>query len=112
MSGQNFTYNQCDQIGRFIALWATFLSLWQQLFTPILSFLQHFQNLLHLFLGLFSSGQNIVTNFPYFYAFWQILIVVNGQKLNKNLAIWSHCHQELCMLTFYYRYCLCQEATF
>ena len=25
---------QCDQIGRFIALWATFQSLWQQLFCP------------------------------------------------------------------------------
>ena len=27
-----FAYNQCDQIRRFIAQWATFLSLWQQLF--------------------------------------------------------------------------------
>ena len=26
---------QCDQIGRFIALWATFQSLWQQLFAQI-----------------------------------------------------------------------------
>ena len=26
--------DQCDRIGRFIALWATFLSLWQQLFCP------------------------------------------------------------------------------
>ena len=25
---------QCDQIGQFIALWATFQSLWQQLFCP------------------------------------------------------------------------------
>ena len=25
---------QCDQIGRFIAFWATFPSLWQQLFCP------------------------------------------------------------------------------
>ena len=25
---------QCDQVGRFIALWATFLSLWKQLFFP------------------------------------------------------------------------------
>ena len=25
---------QCDQIGRYIALWATFRSLWQQLFCP------------------------------------------------------------------------------
>ena len=27
-------HKQCDQIGRFIALWATFQSLWQQLFCP------------------------------------------------------------------------------
>ena len=26
--------NQCDQIGRFIGLWATFQSLWQQLVCP------------------------------------------------------------------------------
>ena len=26
--------NQCDQIGRFIGLWATFSSLWQQLVLP------------------------------------------------------------------------------
>ena len=26
--------NQCDQIGRFIGLWATFKSLWQQLICP------------------------------------------------------------------------------
>ena len=25
---------QCDQIGRFIGLWATFISLWQQLICP------------------------------------------------------------------------------
>ena len=25
---------QCDQIGRFIALWATYQSPWQQLFFP------------------------------------------------------------------------------
>ena len=27
-------HQQCDQIGQFIALWATFLSLWQQLLSP------------------------------------------------------------------------------
>ena len=36
--GLRFRFNdhpfQCDQIGRFIALWATFQSLWQQLFCP------------------------------------------------------------------------------
>ena len=29
---------QCDQIGRFFALWATFSSLWQQLICPNLSY--------------------------------------------------------------------------
>ena len=31
-----FCHEQCDQIGRFIGLWATFQSLWQQLICPIL----------------------------------------------------------------------------
>ena len=35
---------QCDQIGRFIGLWATFESLWQQLICP---------NLLHSFCIIF-----------------------------------------------------------
>ena len=34
--------NQCDQIGRFIALWATFLSLWQQLFWPSCPYIRQF----------------------------------------------------------------------
>ena len=29
-----FERNQCDQIGRFDGLWATFQSLWQQLSCP------------------------------------------------------------------------------
>ena len=29
-----FCFVQCDQIGRFLGLWATFLSLWQQLVCP------------------------------------------------------------------------------
>ena len=41
---------QCDQIGRFIALWANFQSLWQQLICP---------NLLP-FLGNFCKGVNII----------------------------------------------------
>ena len=31
---RNMIGNQCDQIGRFIGLWANFQSLWQQLFCP------------------------------------------------------------------------------
>ena len=30
----NGTYPQCDQIGRFIELWASFQSLWQQFYCP------------------------------------------------------------------------------
>ena len=36
------SHYQCDQIGRFIALWATFLSLWQQFLPKFLTFLDHF----------------------------------------------------------------------
>ena len=32
--------DECDQIGRFITLWATFQSLWQQLFCPNRSYFQ------------------------------------------------------------------------
>ena len=32
--GQRRNWSQCDQVGRFIALWATFQNLWQQLFCP------------------------------------------------------------------------------
>ena len=34
--------NQCDQIGRFIGLWATFQSLWQQLICPSSTFYGNF----------------------------------------------------------------------
>ena len=34
LNGEDKGCCQCDQIGRFIALWATFHSLWQQLFWP------------------------------------------------------------------------------
>ena len=31
---RHVTCKQCDQIGRYFPLWATFQSLWQQLFYP------------------------------------------------------------------------------
>ena len=43
---------QCDQIGRFITLWANFQSMWQQLFGP---------NCSHL--GNFCKGVKILGNF-------------------------------------------------
>ena len=39
--------------------------------------------------GLFNIWQTIVPTFA-FYAIGQIVIVVNGQRLNNNKAIWSH----------------------
>ena len=33
-SASEVTCHQCDQIGKFIVLWATFQSLWQQLIHP------------------------------------------------------------------------------
>ena len=46
-------FDQCDQIWRFIAHWATLLSRWQQLFSPKLPTL----------LGNFRKGVNIFSFF-------------------------------------------------
>ena len=40
--GLNQVHNQCNQIGRFIGLWSTFQSLWQQLFAQICHILRQF----------------------------------------------------------------------
>ena len=40
---------QCDQIGRFIALLATFQSLWQQLFAQIAHILANFRKVVEIF---------------------------------------------------------------
>ena len=50
---------QCDQIGRFMALWATFQSLWQQLFCPHFSsenFWATFIDIWRLFTGHAGKG--------------------------------------------------------
>ena len=53
-------YHQCDEIGRFIAFWSTFLSLWQQLFSPDC----------HI-LGNFSSA---ISFWPLFIDIWPLSI--------------------------------------
>ena len=60
---QKLTTVQCDLIGQFIALWATFQSLWQQLFYPNRPF---------LFLGNFCKGVNIF-HFSSEFIFGQLL---------------------------------------
>ena len=67
------SFFQCDQIGRFFALWATIQSWWQQLFYP---------NCLHcqaIFVKLSKSSIFLVKSYlGNFYAHLAILI-------------WSHC---------------------
>ena len=52
--------NQCDQIGRFIALWATFPSLWQQLFW---SNQVHFKQFFKLSKSFILLGKLFLGNF-------------------------------------------------
>ena len=40
--------------------------------------------------GLFCIWQAIIHTATIFYATGQIFIVINGQRLKNNLAIWSH----------------------
>ena len=52
---------QCDQIGRFIALWVTFQSLWQQLFTKTAYILGNFCKVIEIF--HFSSRHHFWATF-------------------------------------------------
>lgn len=52
-------------------------------FEEISLFWQHVESLLQLFEGLFRIGQNFKMTLSILFAFWQIFIVVNHQKLNK-----------------------------
>ena len=81
---QNVLSDQCDQIGRFIALWATFQSLWQQLgilpksptfFCNLLkgpksfiflvkSFLDNFYRQMAMFTGHAARDQSYKEKFP------------------------------------------------
>ena len=52
---------------------------------------QTFKSLWVIFLDvLFSIWQTFVPTLA-FYAIGQIVIAVNGQRLNNSIAIWSHC---------------------
>ena len=59
--------DQCDQIGRFIALWATFLSLWLQLFCPNFHICRQFLNGVKIF--HYSSE---ISFGPLFIHFWRL----------------------------------------
>ena len=64
---------QCDQIGRFNALWATFQSLWQQLFYPNRpDFLAIFVNLSKslIFLVEIIYGQLLQTFDDFYWSHW------------------------------------------
>ena len=64
---------QCDQI------WPIFANL--------ANFLKSLGNFMD---GLFSIWQTFVPTLAFF-ATGQIFIIVNSQRLNSNIAIWSHC---------------------
>ena len=66
------------RFGEISPLWQTFLSLW--LFSD----------------GLFSIWQTFKPTLAMWCAFGQFFIVVNGQKMKHNLAIWSHCRAPPC----------------
>ena len=58
---------QCDQIGQYIELWATFQSLWQQLFCPSAHILVNFCKVVEIF--QFSS-EIILSNFVEIWQFF------------------------------------------
>ena len=72
--------DQCDQIGRFNALWATFQSLWQQLFCPdrphfwatFVKMLKSFMFLVESFLGNFY--RHLAT---FYWSHWCRLALIN-----------------------------------
>ena len=73
--------DQCDQIGQFITIWATFQSSWQQLFchkSPT-------------FLGNFCNGVKIF-NFTSKILFWQLLWTL-GDFLLVTLMVIKHCRR-------------------
>ena len=70
---------QCDQIGRYIGLWTTFQSLWQQLICP---------NLLRsqaIFVKVSKSITFLVKSFlGNFYRHWRLFTGHTGQLARKN----------------------------
>ena len=79
-------FYQCDHIWQNFATLANILRLWQ-----------HFD-------GSFSIWQKFVLILAKFYAIGQIFIIVNGQIINSNLAIWSLCRLSRLLSRHLYRY--------
>ena len=73
----NEPYAQCDQIGRFIGLWATFQSLWQQLICP---------NLLHSYAIFVKVSKSLI-----------FLVKSFLGNFYRHLALfyWSHCDHKM-----------------
>ena len=70
--------------GEILPLWLNFKSLWVIF------------DMVYLVFG----KRLFVPTLAIFYATGQILIVVNGQRLKNNLAIWSHCLPCMCCIFF------------
>ena len=68
-------FNQCDQIWRKLSTW------------------QHFKSLAFLWGFIYNIGQNVEPTLVKYFYFWSYLMVLNGQRLKNNLAIWSHWFQ-------------------
>ena len=91
----NWDCEQAENIWQPVCcIWKEFLvscdSVW-----PDLAKFRHFGKILKVFgqflKSWFPSWQNVEPIWQRFYAFGQSYIVTNGQILNNNPAIWSHC---------------------
>ena len=81
----NIRFHQCDQIGRIIALWAAFKSLWQQLFCPNrVTFLGKFYKGVKIF---HFSSEIILGNFLRYLAtfYWSHWISPSIYRVNKSM---------------------------
>ena len=76
-------WHQCDQIGRFIELWATFLSLWKQLFCPDYHIFRQFVKGVKIF--HFSSE---ISFGPLFIDIWRLF---SGHTDYKSVISFSFC---------------------
>ena len=76
----HWTHRQCDQIGRFIGLWATFQRLWQQLICP---------NLLHFRAIFVKVSKNFFSKWnqfwPTFVDIWQLFTGHTGHSTRKDI---------------------------
>ena len=81
-----FACIQCDQIGRFITLWATFQSQWQQLFCP------NCQHILGIFVNLSKSFILLAKSFlGDFYGHLATFYWSHCWCLMKNVSLlWAH----------------------